>query len=114
MFKVVFFFLFFVFVYGVCFFLYVNIALALLKSMMDKNGRDIILLTTFFLLYTFPQTDPVPCEQECIQGCSCPPGMTRSQPGKEGKCIWMEDCNCKHEDKFYKKGETAVIKERTW
>ncbi|XP_077861966.1 mucin-2-like [Saccoglossus kowalevskii] len=42
------------------------------------------------------------CQQECIPGCSCPPGMVEDY---HGNCVLIEECPCKYNNKMYASGE---------
>ncbi|XP_070558483.1 von Willebrand factor-like [Ptychodera flava] len=42
-----------------------------------------------------------PCEERCVQGCSCPPGMVTDF---DGRCVQISDCHCKHNDRLYPAG----------
>ncbi|XP_061410675.1 SCO-spondin-like [Lethenteron reissneri] len=47
----------------------------------------------------------VDCSEQCVQGCSCPPGSVLDY---EGRCVPPEDCPCVWEGIYYVSGEARM------
>ncbi|XP_077870073.1 uncharacterized protein LOC100366685 [Saccoglossus kowalevskii] len=43
------------------------------------------------------------CEDRCIPGCSCPPGLVYNY---DGSCLTVEECPCMYNDRLYAPGQT--------